>query len=67
MFDYGSSNLLKRKIKINSTDLISFVKDRPGHDIKYSIDNSKIKRDLKWTPKYNLDASIKKYYKMVFT
>ena len=46
MFDYGSSNLLKRKIKINSTDLISFVKDRPGHDIKYSIDNSKLKEIL---------------------
>ena len=50
---------LKEKIKINSTDLISFVKDRPGHDIKYSIDNSKIKRDLKWTPKYNLDIALK--------
>jgi dTDP-glucose 4,6-dehydratase len=31
-------------------DLIHFVKDRPGHDQRYAIDASKIKRDLGWTP-----------------
>ena len=30
--------------------LISFVKDRPGHDYRYSIDNSFIKEELSWTP-----------------
>ena len=32
-------------------DLISFVTDRPGHDARYAIDASKIKRDLGWQPK----------------
>ena len=54
---------LKEKVKINSSELISFVKDRPGHDIKYSIDNSKIVRDLKWTPKFNIDFALKKTIK----
>jgi dTDP-glucose 4,6-dehydratase len=30
--------------------LITFVKDRPGHDRRYAIDCSKIERDLSWTP-----------------
>ncbi len=34
-------------------DLISFVKDRPGHDKRYAIDASKLERDLGWKPKYN--------------
>jgi len=31
-------------------DLITFVKDRPGHDRRYAIDASKIRRELNWTP-----------------
>jgi dTDP-glucose 4,6-dehydratase len=31
-------------------DLITFVKDRPGHDRRYAIDASKIRRELDWTP-----------------
>ena len=31
-------------------DLIEFVEDRPGHDWRYAIDSSKIKRDLNWQP-----------------
>jgi dTDP-glucose 4,6-dehydratase len=32
-------------------DQITFVTDRPGHDLRYAIDATKIKRDLRWTPK----------------
>lgn len=49
----------KQKIKFDSFDLISFVKDRPGHDIKYAIDNSKITRELNWSPKFDLDTALK--------
>ena len=41
-------------------DLITFVKDRPGHDKRYSIDSSKILEELNWTPKEDFDSGIKK-------
>ena len=41
-------------------DLISFVKDRAGHDLRYAIDNSKIKRDLHWHPLYTFEKGIQK-------
>ena len=31
-------------------DLITFVKDRPGHDARYAVDASKIERELGWVP-----------------
>ena len=31
--------------------LITFVKDRPGHDLRYAIDCSKIEKELGWTPR----------------
>ena len=39
--------------------LISFVKDRPGHDFRYAIDASKIKTELGWTPKETFESGIK--------
>jgi dTDP-glucose 4,6-dehydratase len=38
---------------------IEFVKDRPGHDLKYAVNWSKINRELKWEPQYNLDKGLK--------
>jgi len=39
--------------------LIEFVEDRPGHDLRYSLDSWKITRDLKWRPKYSFEEGIK--------
>lgn len=39
--------------------LIEFVTDRPGHDRRYAIDASKIKRELGWTPKYKLEEGLR--------
>lgn len=39
--------------------LITFVKDRPGHDRRYAIDSSLIERDLGWKPKVALDEGLK--------
>jgi len=41
-------------------DLISFVKDRPGHDTRYAIDASKIKRDLGWIPEETFESGLRK-------
>jgi dTDP-glucose 4,6-dehydratase len=40
-------------------NLITFVPDRPGHDMRYAIDSSKIQRELGWGPKTRFDSGIK--------
>jgi len=40
--------------------LIAYVKDRPGHDRRYAIDNTKIAARLGWTPQYTFEVGIKK-------
>jgi len=41
-------------------DLITFVKDRPGHDMRYAIDASKIGRELGWTPEETFESGMRK-------
>jgi dTDP-glucose 4,6-dehydratase len=41
-----------------SENLISFVKDRPGHDLRYAMDPSKIEKELGWRPEFNFEAGI---------
>ena len=41
-------------------DLIGFVADRPGHDLRYAIDASKIGRELGWKPKESFDSGLRK-------
>lgn len=43
--------------------LISFVKDRPGHDRRYAIDAAKIKNELGWVPTYQFEQGIRKTVK----
>ena len=45
--------------KIKYTDLIEFVKDRPGHDKRYAIDSNKIKKELGWKPQTNFHEGLK--------
>jgi dTDP-glucose 4,6-dehydratase len=40
--------------------LITFVKDRPGHDRRYAIDSSKIERELGWSPRESLESGLRK-------
>ena len=40
-------------------DLITFVTDRAGHDVRYAIDASKIQKELNWTPKESFDTGIR--------
>ena len=39
---------------------ITYVADRPGHDMRYAIDASKIKQDLNWTPQETFESGIRK-------
>ncbi len=41
-------------------ELITYVKDRPGHDKRYAIDCAKIERELKWIPEETFDSGLKK-------
>lgn len=41
-------------------DLVAFVKDRPGHDLRYAIDFKKINRELGWMPEETFESGLKK-------
>ena len=41
-------------------NLITFVKDRPGHDQRYAIDAGKIKNTLNWTPRHTFEEGLTK-------
>lgn len=43
-----------------SLDLITYVTDRPGHDMRYAIDSSKLKNELGWEPSLQFEEGIKK-------
>ena len=44
----------------SSLELISFVEDRLGHDLRYAIDATKMEKELGWTPAHNFDQGIQK-------
>jgi len=66
VYNIGGNNemtnieLVKLIIKTlgKSEDLISYVKDRPGHDRRYAIDSTKLQTKLGWTPKYTFEQGI---------
>jgi len=39
-------------------ELVTFVRDRPGHDRRYAIDSSKIRRELGWTPEHDFETGL---------
>jgi dTDP-glucose 4,6-dehydratase len=53
-----------RKNKLNTKksykELITFVKDRPGHDFRYAVDATKIQKRLKWQPRETFNSGLKK-------
>jgi dTDP-glucose 4,6-dehydratase len=52
-------NLSKKVINLSDKIKINFVKDRPGHDLRYALNSSKIKTELNWFPKINFKKGIK--------
>ncbi len=51
--------IAKNKISIGKNVKINFVKDRPGHDVRYALNSNKIKKELNWEPKINFSEGIK--------
>jgi dTDP-glucose 4,6-dehydratase len=47
------------KIMNKPSDLVEFVPDRPGHDKHYSINSSKIKNEVNWSPQFNFDDALR--------
>lgn len=45
---------------VNYQDLITYAKDRPGHDLRYAINASKIKKDLGWVPVETFESGLRK-------
>jgi len=46
--------------KGESEKLITYVKDRPGHDLRYAIDASKINKELGWNPSVTFEEGLSK-------
>ena len=60
-----TKNLLKiakSKIKVGKNVKIKFVKDRPGHDLRYALNSSKIIKNLKWKPKIDILKGLEKTF-----
>ena len=53
-------NLIDKQLNRSSPskDLITFVEDRPGHDLRYSIDNTYINKELQWEARYSFNEGI---------
>ncbi len=51
---------LPRAAQLPHEKLIEFVTDRPGHDLRYAVDDSKIRRELGWRPVENLATGLRK-------
>ena len=50
----------KNKIKIGKKTKINFVMDRPGHDVRYALNSSKIRKEIKWKHKTNVNNGLSK-------
>ncbi len=59
--EINNNTIVKKILKImgKSQKLIEYIKDRPGHDFKYSLNSKKIEQELNWRPKYSFEKGLK--------
>ena len=55
-------SIAKKEILVGKKVKVIYVKDRPGHDIRYSLNSRKIIKSLKWKPKTKLNDGLKKTF-----
>ena len=60
--ELDNTTIVKKILEImnKSSNLIEFVDDRPGHDLRYSLDSSKIRKSLKWIEKTTFQEGLEK-------
>ncbi len=60
--EFSNLDIVKQILSImgKPTSLIEHVEDRPGHDVRYSLDSSLIRRELGWVPRHSLFEALKK-------
>ena len=51
-------SIAKKNKVLGQNVKIQFIKDRPGHDFRYSVNSSKIKKKIKWKPKVKLASAL---------
>ena len=58
--EISNKTIVEKILDIMNTshEMIEFVPDRPGHDKRYSIDSSKLEKELNWKPKNDLDEAL---------
>ena len=54
---------LRPRVDGSYAELIKFVKDRPGHDVRYAIEPSRIANELGWSPSVTLEQGLEKTVK----
>ena len=59
-------NISKKIIPLGKNVKINFIKDRPGHDVRYALNSNKIKKELGWYPKTNFKNGLKKTFNWYF-
>ena len=55
-------NVAKKQIKIGSNVKIKYIKDRPGHDVRYALNSNKIKKELRWKTITKFEEGLKKTF-----
>ena len=58
--------MLPQSVHRPHENLITFVTDRPGHDLRYAIDASKIERELNWRPRESFESGLRKTVRWYF-
>jgi len=59
-------NIAKKQIDLGKNVKIKFIKDRPGHDVRYALDSKKIKKKLKWKSMISLKKGLQNTFNWYF-